>query len=113
MGAKRVFPIFVLLVALLSVKAIVASPTENPDRKLKKVVFNIKDDLIRQVVEKEKNATLFKYDQRFYQQTFDKERTRIERLVQSNVSPAFAKEQVKFRVDTTSSGTFTVETIIE
>lgn len=110
---NNVFPIIVLLVALLSVKAVVASLKENPDRKLKKVVFNIKDDLVRQVVEKEKNATLFKYDQSFDQQIFDKERTRIEKLVRSDVSPTFSREQVKFRVDTTASDAFTVETIIE
>ena len=85
----------------------------SPAYKLERVVYNISDDKIREVLEKEKEKTAFKKGQSLDKQTFRKELNRIDSLVKLKVDPNFDKSQIKFQVDTTSAkNQFSVITLI-
>ncbi|MGV3508377.1 MAG: hypothetical protein ACO1N7_03735 [Sphingobacteriaceae bacterium] len=85
----------------------------NPSYQLDRVVYNISDDKIREVLENEKEKTAFKKGQSLDKQTFRKELNRIDSLVKLKVDPNFDKGQIKFQVDTTSAkNQFSVITLI-
>jgi hypothetical protein len=84
-----------------------------PEYKLEKVVYNINNDKIRDILETEKSNTSFKKGEPLNKAVFEKERVRIESLVKAKVDRSFTKDQVNFRIDTTlSNHMYAVETVI-
>ncbi len=108
---------YLLLTVFFTTTSIVTGnlkASENPNRKLERVTFNVDNDRVRTVLEKNRNATFFKKDQLLNMDVFQKERARIVQLVQNKADVNFSAEQVKFYVDTTASADhFTVETRIK
>lgn len=65
------------------------------------IVYNIADGQIRQILESEKAKTAFKPGQQLDGTIFEKERDRIESVVQRSMDPEFDKKRITFVVDTT------------
>ncbi|HWV73859.1 MAG TPA: hypothetical protein VN040_19200 [Pseudosphingobacterium sp.] len=106
------FPTLIAGVMFLTTTA--KSQTEKPlEYKLERVIYNISNDKIREVLEAEKSNTSFKKGQPFNIAVFKKERARIETLVRAKMDSTFTKDQVSFRIDTTlSNHMYAIETII-
>jgi hypothetical protein len=85
----------------------------NPVYKLDRVVYNVSDNKIREVLENEKENTAFKKGQSLNRETFMKELGRIDSLVKLKADLNFDKSQIKFEVDTISAkNLFSVVTLI-
>ncbi|MFD2164347.1 hypothetical protein ACFSJU_18215 [Paradesertivirga mongoliensis] len=113
MKINRIFFSTVIVACIGTLGQAKAQSNFNPEYKLDRVVYNISDDKIREVLENEKEKTAFKKAQSLNKQTFKKEIERIESLVKLKVNPNFDKNQIKFQVDTTSvKNRFSVVTLI-
>nr|WKN38902.1 hypothetical protein K4G66_09320 [Tunicatimonas sp. TK19036] len=81
--------------------------------KLDRVVYDIDDDQIRDVLKARKTETAFKRGQSLDIKTFEKERKRIERVVKQEVDPAFDKKYITFQIDTTlADQRYSIETTV-
>ena len=81
--------------------------------KLDHVVYVTNDDQLRAVLEDKKYETSFIYGQPLDLEIFEKERKRIEKVVQKNVDPEFKKDLITFNVDTTQADhKYSVEVVV-
>tara|TARA_B100000678_G_scaffold227176_1_gene195003 strand:- start:342 stop:704 length:363 start_codon:yes stop_codon:yes gene_type:complete len=86
----------------------------NNNYKLENVVFDIKDNSLRQLLESQKHQTKFKKGQSLKRPTFIKERARILSLVRKNYNSDFSENKIRFEIDTSmADNKFSVVAIIQ
>lgn len=83
------------------------------DYKLEKIVYDIKDNKSRRLLEKEVEQTKFKKGQSLAKLIFINERKRITSLIRKNINPDFSEDKVRFEIDTTlANNKFSVLAIV-
>ncbi|MFK7781479.1 hypothetical protein [Psychroserpens sp.] len=84
------------------------------DYQFDKVVFDIKDNNVKLLLENQINKTKFRKGQSLNTSTFIKERKRIVKLIRKNHNPDFSEDKISFVIDTTlSKNRFSVTTIVK
>ena len=82
--------------------------------KLEKIVYQIKDNKSRNLLESQVKKSKFKKGQSLDKETFTKERARITNLIRKNIDPNFSKKNIRFEIDTTlAENKFSILAIVE
>jgi hypothetical protein len=111
---KLIFAAFLMCVITISCSTAKQSTDFKKDYKLEKVVFDIKDNSVRQLLESQKNKTEFRKGQSLKKSTFTKERSRIVKLIRENHNSDFSENKIRFEIDTTlADNKFSVVAIVQ
>ncbi|GAA0763277.1 hypothetical protein [Psychroflexus lacisalsi] len=111
---KLIFAAFLMCVTIISCSTAKQSSDFNIDYKLEKVVFDVKDNRVKQLLERQKNKTEFKKGQSLKKSTFTKERSRIVKLIRENHNSNFSVNKIRFEIDTTlADNKFSVVAIVQ
>ena len=105
-----------LLIFSCSSNKKIASFEKEPKQeyKLERIVYDIKDNKSRLLLENEVKKTEFEKGQSLDKITFIKERKRITSLIRKKINPDFSEEKIRFEVDTTlADNKFSVLAIVE
>jgi hypothetical protein len=82
--------------------------------KLEKIVYDVQDNNLRQLLESQKKQTVFKKGRPLKKSTFIKERKRIVALIRKNQNPNYSENKVRFEIDTTlAKNRFSVVAIVK
>lgn len=111
---KLFFAAILLCVITISCSTAKDSTDFKKDYTLEKVVYDIQDNSVRQILESQKDKTEFRKGQSLKKSTFTKERSRIVKLIQENHNSDFSENQIRFEIDTTlADNKFSVVAIVE
>lgn len=111
---KLILSAILICVITISCSTAKQSMDFNKDYTLDKVVYDIKDNRVRQILESHKNQTEFRKGQSLKKSTFTKERSRIVKLIRENHNSDFSENKIRFEIDTTlANNKFSVVAIVQ
>lgn len=111
---KLICVAFLMCVITISCSTAKQSTDFKKDYKLERVVFDIKDNSVRRLLESQKNESEFSKGQSLEKSTFIKERSRIVKLIRENNNSGFSENKIRFEIDTTlANNKFSVVAIVQ
>jgi len=111
---KLILAAFLMCVITISCSTAKQSTDFKNDYTLEKVVFDIKDNSVRNLLESKKSETEFVMGQSLKKYTFFKERSRIVKLIRENHNSDFSENKIRFEIDTTlANNKFSVVAIVQ
>ena len=111
---KLIFAVLLMCVITISCSTAKQSTDFEKDYKLEKVVFDIKDNSVRQLLKSQKNKIEFRKGQALKTSIFTKERSRLVKLIRENYNADFSENEIRFEIDTTlANSKFSVVAIVQ